>query len=406
MAFLESIERPRPRTLAQLLRRVLARCCEMTGAGAGVVWVPARGTGQRMLAPVEARRGTAGRQPPEGLLLPVDSGSIAGHVALTGETVRERDVRRIPPDRAWRLNPDEDRATGCESRSMLCFPLVGHEGEITAVVQLVNRRAPGGGRILAFPKRTVAALPLIDRVVGGEMARMAMLERIRAQNRTLRERSRRLRQQREQIAALNERTEEAFRLSVGLLARAAELYDDTTASHILRVNEYSRRLAMDLGMPADFCEEIGWSAQLHDVGKMIVDTAVLKKSGPLSARDRKEMDRHPIYGYEILRSSGRLRMAAEIALNHHEKWDGGGYPRGIAGKAIPVAARIVQVADVYDALRAARHYKRALGHDEAVRIILEGDDRIEAAGHFDPWILETFGRHHRRFDGIWKRFAD
>ena len=113
-----------------------------------------------------------------------------------------------------------------------------------------------------------------------------------------------------------------------------------------------------------------------------------------------------IYGYEILHPSERLRMAAEIALNHHEKWDGTGYPRGLKGEEIPISARIVQIADVYDALRAPRHYKGAIDHATAVDVMLKGDARIEPKGHFDPALLEVFARCHTGFDEIWRKFAD
>ena len=105
-------------------------------------------------------------------------------------------------------------------------------------------------------------------------------------------------------------------------------------------------------------------------------------------------------------ASDRLHMAAEIALNHHEKWDGTGYPAGKKGEAIPIAARIVQLADVYDALRSARVYKSALSHARACEILLKGDDRIDPAGHFDPRLLELFARHHQRMDKIWRQFVD
>ena len=289
---------------------------------------------------------------------------------------------------------------------MLCFALTNFAGAVVAVVQLVNRRQPASGRAAVFPRSLQRRLEGVARVLGGEVERTMMLERIRAQNKALRERSRKLADQQARIAELQQQTEEAFRLSVGLLARAAEIYDEGTGNHIVRVNEYSHFLADRLGMPKEFCDEIRFSAQLHDVGKMGVDAGVLKKTGPLSAADREEMNRHPIYGHEILRRNERLEMAAEIALNHHEKWVGSGYPRGLKGEAIPLSARIVQIADVYDALRAARHYKTAIGHERAVDIILRGDERIDPRGHFDPRLLAVFAEHHHGFDRIWRELAD
>ncbi|MBV9521977.1 MAG: HD-GYP domain-containing protein [Alphaproteobacteria bacterium] len=216
----------------------------------------------------------------------------------------------------------------------------------------------------------------------------------------------RLRAQSRVIAALQAESEDAFMLSIRLLAKAAELHDEVTGNHILRVNEYAFALAKGLGRPRAWCEEIRYSAQLHDVGKLSIDTAVLQKKGRLSAAQWREMRRHPLYGYEILRSSPRLAMAADIARCHHEKWDGSGYPAGLAGTEIPLAARIVAVADIYDALRAARPYKPGLSHEEACAIMLEGDGRIEPRAHFDPEVLGAFARDHAMMDRVWTNLQD
>jgi HD-GYP domain-containing protein (c-di-GMP phosphodiesterase class II) len=211
--------------------------------------------------------------------------------------------------------------------------------------------------------------------------------------------------QRERIAALQHETEDAFQLSINLLARAAEVHDRATAAHVLRVNEYSYLIATRLGMPAEFCSEIRYSAQLHDVGKMSVDGRVLRKRGPLNSEERAEMDRHPLFGYQILEPSDRLQMAAAIALNHHECWDGTGYPNGLRGEEIPVEARIVALADIYDALRSQRPYKPGIDHEHATRILLEGDERLDPEGHLDPTLLALFAEHHDGFAKIWDRLS-
>jgi HD-GYP domain-containing protein (c-di-GMP phosphodiesterase class II) len=155
-----------------------------------------------------------------------------------------------------------------------------------------------------------------------------------------------------------------------------------------------------------FCDEIRYSAQLHDVGKMSVDGKVLRKEGPLDDEEREEMNRHPFFGFQILDPSDRLQMAAAIALNHHERWDGTGYPNGRAGEEIPIEARIVALADIYDALRSARPYKAGLSHAQATRIILEGDDRLDPAGHLDPALTRIFAKRHAGMAEIWDRLAD
>lgn len=403
--FLEFIERPRPRSLTDLLKRVLTRSREIAGAEAGAVYTFSRWGGDRHIEAIEVQFDKPGHRVDE-LRLPVNSSSIAGYVALSGKTVREDDVYDIPPARPYRFNRATDTTANYRCRSMLCFPLTNYEGTVIAVVQLVNRRAPDTGEIAPFSTETAELVPLFNKVIGGVVERTMMVDRIQAQNRRLKDRSKKLAEQRAHIAELRDQTEEAFLLSISLLARAAEIYDEGTGNHIVRVNEYSYFLARELGMDDAFSDQIRYSAQLHDVGKIAVDTAILRKAGRLSASDREEMNRHPIYGHEILRPSDRLHMAAEIALSHHEKWDGSGYPRGLAGEEIPISARIVQMADVYDALRSPRHYKGAMSHASAVRAMLEGDDRIEAKGHFDPGLIEIFADCHQGFAEIWRTFAD
>jgi HD-GYP domain-containing protein (c-di-GMP phosphodiesterase class II) len=139
---------------------------------------------------------------------------------------------------------------------------------------------------------------------------------------------------------------------------------------------------------------------------MSVDAAVLKKKGKLTPEEWEEMRRHPTYGFEILRESPRLLMAADIARCHHEKWDGSGYPAGVKGRAIPLSARIVAIADVYDALRSSRPYKPGFSHEEACRIILEGDGRIDPRAHFDPDLLEVFRANADEMDTIWNSLQD
>lgn len=131
-----------------------------------------------------------------------------------------------------------------------------------------------------------------------------------------------------------------------------------------------------------------------------------KKKGGLDDAERDEMNRHTLYGYQILTASPRLSLGAEIALGHHEKWDGTGYPNGVEGEAIPMSARIVQVADIYDALRSERPYKPSFSHSKSVKIITEGDDRIDPKGHFDPLLIKLFKDNHKGFDKIWQSMRD
>jgi|GEM_PF-184732 len=200
-------------------------------------------------------------------------------------------------------------------------------------------------------------------------------------------------------------TEEAFVVAIETLARASEANDEDTANHLTRVNEYSRVLALALGCSDEFVRQIHYSAQMHDVGKIHVPREILRKPGRLTDDEWAAMIEHPLYGARILGDAPALAMAREIALCHHEKFDGTGYPRGLKAEQIPLSARIVSVADVYDALRSSRPYKEEFTHEKSVDIILNGDGRVDPS-HFDPDVLAVFRVRQDEFKTIHAEFRD
>ena len=197
-------------------------------------------------------------------------------------------------------------------------------------------------------------------------------------------------------------TEKAFIYTIEALARACEAAEEHTGKHILRVNRYAGALAANLGMPLEFVETVSFAAQMHDVGKIRIPVAVLLKEGPLNEEEMALMRMHPVFGEQILGSAPRLKVAREIAIAHHENWDGSGYPYRLKEQQIPLAGRIVKVADVYDALRSRRSYKTPLGHGDTVRVFREGDDRIKPREHFDPELLAEFFRIEHLFEMIYE----
>ena len=177
------------------------------------------------------------------------------------------------------------------------------------------------------------------------------------------------------------------------LLEASKLKDKDTGNHIFRVNHYSRRLSEELfrsknpsynRIDADFIDNIGFFASMHDVGKIGTPDDILNKVGPLHDWEWALMREHTKNGAFIL-SSYPNPMAKEIALSHHERWDGVGYPYQLSGEMIPLAARIVTIADVYDALRMERSYKPALSHEVAVQKMIDGRE-----SHFDPFLMDIF----------------
>lgn len=191
------------------------------------------------------------------------------------------------------------------------------------------------------------------------------------------------------LACQIKETENAFAYTVHALARAAEANDEDTGNHIVRVGEFSAILAERLLLGRKFVEQIRLQAVLHDVGKVYIAPAILRKREKLSAEEWLEVRKHPVYGANIIGDHPRLRVGYNIALNHHERWDGTGYPRGLRGESIPIEARIVNLADQYDALRMARGHKPAYSHEEAYEVLTKGDGRT-LPGHFDPQVLTAF----------------
>ena len=200
-------------------------------------------------------------------------------------------------------------------------------------------------------------------------------------------------------------TEDAFNYTVYSLARAAEIQDEDTGDHILRVGAYCRMLAEKLGTSDRFTRNIRVQATLHDIGKLNTSMKILQKPGKLDAEEWDEMKKHTLYGAQIIGEHKRFEMGKSIAMSHHEKWDGTGYPNGLAGEQIPVEGRIMALADTYDALRSIRVYKPAFGHDDACRVILEGDDRT-IPDHFDPEILSIFKGSQGEFEEIYEEIGE
>lgn len=193
--------------------------------------------------------------------------------------------------------------------------------------------------------------------------------------------------------------------AIHMLGHAGHFNDDDTGVHIWRMAQYSKALAKAAHWPVDAQERLLLAAPMHDTGKIGIPDAVLKKPGRFTPDEWTIMRSHSDIGYKILSLSEApiFQLAAEIALNHHERWDGGGYPAGLAGEAIPESARIVALADVFDALTMKRPYKEAWSVDKAFSLIAEDD------GHFEPRLAELFVEIRPEIEAImdyWRKQED
>lgn len=207
----------------------------------------------------------------------------------------------------------------------------------------------------------------------------------------------------EEITALNKEIEETQREVVFTMGSIGESRSKETGNHVKRVAEYTKLLALHYGLPESEAEMLKQASPMHDIGKVAIPDAVLNKPGRFDEEERKIMDTHAGLGYEMLKNSKRslLMMAATVAYEHHEKWDGRGYPRGLSGENIHIYGRITALADVFDALGSDRVYKKAWDDSKIFALFHE-----ERGKHFDPKLIDIFFEYLDEFLAIRDRLKD
>ncbi|KPK86389.1 MAG: hypothetical protein AMJ81_01365 [Phycisphaerae bacterium SM23_33] len=304
----------------------------------------------------------------------VGSGSLAGFVAATGEVISIPDAARPEPGAPFRINREFDAATGYQTRSLLAIPLKCPDGEVVGVLQLINRIGRDG-QVAPFLQDD--SRPLMS---------LAAMAAVSVQN-----------------ALLGEKLKQAHLDTIFRLAVVVEFRDHSTADHVRRISHLCGVLGRAMNLRRPEVELMEYASPMHDIGKIGIPDSILLKPGALSPEEHKIVETHTLIGAEILNSPGNelLRMAHDIALYHHERWDGAGYPHRLKGSNIPQPARIVCLADVCDALATKRCYKDAYPMDKVIGII-----RSEKGRHFDPQAVDAFFSVIEEVGGMYARQAD
>ena len=207
----------------------------------------------------------------------------------------------------------------------------------------------------------------------------------------------------EEITNLNHEIENTQKEVVFTMGAIGESRSKETGNHVKRVAEYSKLLALYYGLDEKEAEMLKQASPMHDIGKVAIPDAILNKPGRFDEAEREIMNTHASLGYEMLKHSNRplLKMAAIVANEHHEKWDGSGYPNGLSGENIHIYGRITALADVFDALGSDRIYKQAWNDEKIFNLFKE-----EKAKHFDPKLIDIFFEHLDEFLKIRETFKD
>lgn len=351
--------------LKKLLEMILSEARNLTHGEAGTLYLVEGDKLRFVLAQNEVLdklRGPTpkgGKQSPfEGKAIPLTKQSLAGYVAITGKVLNIPDAYEIPEDAPYHFDKTFDIQNRYRTSSLLLAPLREPSGKVFGVLQLINARNEED-EVVQFSKQYE---PLI--------ASLSSQAAVAVRN-----------------AQLTENLKKAYLDTIFRLAVAAEYRDDDTAAHLKRMSTYSSIIARNYGLDDVQVENVLYASPMHDVGKLGIPDAILQKPGKLTEEEFAVMRQHTVIGAKILANSEAevLQLAEVVALTHHEKYDGTGYPRGLQGEQIPLVGRIVAIADVFDALTSKRCYKPAFPVEKALAIMEEGRGK-----HFDPKLLDLF----------------
>jgi len=253
-----------------------------------------------------------------------------------------------------RFDQAVDKSTGYKTKTILAYPLRNTAGEAIGVFQVINKNS-----LVNFNEEDITLLQHLSLFVASNV----------------------------ENTILNDKLKKAGEEIIYRLSYATKFKDPETQAHIIRVGLYSEEMAKHLNWDQGQLDLIKLASPMHDIGKMGIPDKILQKPGKLDAQEWNIMQKHSQYGYEILKggTSNLMQMAALVALDHHEKWNGNGYPNKKKGKGISIEGRLTAISDVFDALTSKRCYKEAWSFEKTLTLIKE-----ERAQHFDPDIVDIF----------------
>ncbi len=283
------------------------------------------------------------------IIIPLSAG-IAGYVAKTGEGIVINDAYSDP-----RFDQQVDKETGYHTRNILALPIEDSNGDVMGVYQAINKM--DGSR--KFTLKDEEHLLLAASYTSKQLEAFTLQEEIKQTQREI----------------------------IMTLAETGEMRSKETGNHVKRVARYSEIIGRKYGLSEQELDLLRDASPMHDIGKIAIPDSILLKNGSLTDKEREEMKNHTVLGYEMLKHSERelIKAAAIVAHQHHEKWDGTGYPNGLKGEEIHIFGRITALADVFDALVCKRVYKAAWPMEKVMDLFRE-----ESGKHFDPDLIDVF----------------
>ncbi len=345
--------------LEELLENILLYSIQITNSDGGTIYLVENGKLKFKISRNKTLEKRLGKDRVKKLFktfeLDINMYSIAGYVALTNQIVNIKDVSKIDEKYPFKYNFSFDKKNNYKTQAMITIPINNPKEEVIGVLQLINPIVDGV--IQTFSEEYEDILKAFASQAGVAIENAKLTNRLKEM-----------------------RLDTIFRLGI-----TAEFKDKETSSHIKRMAKYCELIAQKLGWSKDRIELMLNASPMHDIGKVGIPDSILLKNGPLTPQERKKMEKHTVIGASILQhpSDELLKFSQVVALYHHEKWDGSGYPLGIKGSDIPIEGRIAAVADVFDALSSKRVYKPAFPIEKVVDIFKESRGK-----HFDPELVD------------------